>query len=238
MRSYSDGDLVEALKTSTSWRGVLRALKLTTTSAGSMRSVRAHADRLGLSYSHFRGQRRWSERELVDAVIASDSWAQVATALGLKGGSATTTLRGHAYRLALDTAHLTTQPRPRQVDQDLVPQRALLARAGPLVAASWFELCGIPVSWPLEPTRYDLLVWQRGRADRVQVKTSAHRRGSTWVVQLATTRKEVHTYGPEEIECFFIIDGDLNYYLIPLQVVCRLKSVSLSAYQDYLLPRL
>lgn len=106
------------------------------------------------------------------------------------------------------------------------------------MAAAWFELCGFPVSWPLEPSRYDLLVWRRGLAERIQVKTTTLREGSTWKVQLSTSRKEVHTYGPEEIDQFFIIDGDLNYHLIPLHVVGGFKAISLSAYSAYLLPQM
>ena len=48
MRRYSDSDLVDAVRASHSWRGVLRALGLSATSAAAMRSVRAHADRLQL----------------------------------------------------------------------------------------------------------------------------------------------------------------------------------------------
>lgn len=237
MRRYSDDDLIRAMKSSTSWRGVLRMLGLRSSSAGAMRSVRAHADRLELSYSHFRGQRRWTDRQLMEAVASSATWSQVTVALGLTGSSATTTLRGHAVRLGLSTAHLTTAATEAPTDRDIRPQHVHLARAGSLMAAAWFELCGFPVSWPLEPSRYDLLVWRGGRADRVQVKTTTVRDGSTWQVRLSTTRKEVRTYGPEEIEQFFIIDGDYNHYLIPVEVVGGLVAINLSAYRAYLLPR-
>jgi hypothetical protein len=60
MRRYSDAQLIDAIRASHSWRGVLRALGLSATSAAAMRSVRLHANRLELDYSHFTGQRRWT----------------------------------------------------------------------------------------------------------------------------------------------------------------------------------
>ena len=234
MRRYSDDALVTAVETSTSWRAVLRTLGTQTSTA----SVRARADVLGLSYTHFQGHRKWTDRELADAVMSARSWSQVADHLGLAGGSAATTLRGHACRLGLDVTHLASGRPAALPEHSLVPRLANLARVGPLLAAAWFELCGLSVSWPLEPARYDLVVWRSGRAERVQVKTSTSRRGATWQVALATRRKEVHTYGPEEVDQFFIIDGDLKQYLIPLEVVGGLKVINISAYQAFLLPQL
>lgn len=225
------------MATSTSWRGVLRVLGLHATSSGAIRSLRGHADRPGLSHAHFRGQRSWTDEQLIAAVPACRSWAQVTSTLGLAGGSATTTLRGHALRLELDVTHLNEPTIAPRFDQSLAPTTTHLARAGALMAAAWFELCGISVSWPFEPSRYDLLVWRHDRAERIQVKTTRVRSGSSWCARLATTRKEVHTYSPEDIDEFFIIDGDFNYYVIPLRVVGGLKSVSLAAYQPYLLTK-
>jgi hypothetical protein len=237
-RSYSDEQLVSAIATARSWRGVLRCLGLAATSASAMRSVRRHAERLGLDHSHFTGQRRWTDQQLAEAVATSSTWTQVAETLGLTGGSSTTTIRGHAVRLGLDTAHLTRSPRPSPHPAQLQPSIANLSRAGSLLAAAWFELSGHHVSWPLEPCRYDLLVWKDGAAQRIQVKTTTMRSGNTWMARLASMREEVRTYGPEEIDAFFVIDGDLNHYLIPFAVVGGLSSIHVSAYRDYLLPRL
>ncbi len=237
MRRYSDDDLTRAMATATSWRGVLRGLGLHATSSAAIRSVRGHADRLGLSHAHFRGQRSWTDDQLIAAVPVCTSWSEVTSTLGLAGGSATTTLRGHELRLDLDVIHLNEPGGAPRYDRDLAPTTTHLSRAGSLLAAAWFELSGISVSWPLEPSRYDLLVWWHDRAARIQVKTTRVRAGSSWCAQLATTRKEVHTYSPDDIDEFFIIDGDLNYYLIPLRVVGGLKSVSLASYQPYLLTK-
>lgn len=237
MRSYSDAQLTQAIARSRSWRGVLRALGLRATSAGSMRSVRGNADRLGLDYTHFRGGRRWTEKQLASAVASATTWQQVCDELGLGGGSSAALVRGHAVRLGLETAHLNGMPSRPPKSQEARPRREHLRRAAPLMAAAWFELCGFSVSWPLEPTRYDLLVWRAGRAERIQVKTSTARHGATWQVRLATTRKEIQTYDPDEIDQFFVIDGDYHYYLIPVTAVGGLTAINISAYQEYRLSR-
>jgi hypothetical protein len=235
MRPYSDEQLAEAVAASRSWRGVLRTLGLNEASASALRSARRRANELELDYTHFTGQRRWTDRQLATAVASSMSWNEVSQTLGLAGGSSTTTLRGHSLRLGLDTTHLA-RPQAR-VPVDVQPRARNLARAGSMLAAAWFELCGYSVSWPLEPCRYDLLVWRGGRAERIQVKTTTVRAGRSWVVRLATQREELHTYDPDEIDQFFVIDGDLNHYLIPIRVVGGLTAIQLSAYEAYLLPR-
>lgn len=236
MRQYSDAQLIDAVQTSRSWRGVLRTLGLAGTSAAAMRSVRAHADRLDLDYTHFTGQRRWTDQNLADAVDSATTWAQVAAALGLVGGSSITTIRGHAVRLGLDTAHLSASTPARLSGVEMRPQLAHLPRAGSLMAAAWFELCGCQVSWPLEPSRYDLLVWMADSAKRVQVKTTTVKQGRSWTVWISTTGKGRSTYDPDDIDFFFAIDGDLNFYLIPLPAVAGLTAIQLAAYPDYRVP--
>lgn len=105
------------------------------------------------------------------------------------------------------------------------------------MAAAWFELCGHRVSWPLEPCRYDLLVWIGDSAQRIQVKTTTVRQGSSWTAWISRTGTARRTYDPDEIDQFFVIDGDLNYYLIPVAAVGGLTAIQLSAYRDYVLPR-
>lgn len=234
MRRYSDDQLVEAVRSSRSWRGVLRELDLAGTSAAAVRSVRSHADRLGVDYTHFTGQRRWTDQQLADAVASASSWAQVTEALGLVGGSSMTTIRGHAARLGIDTAHLSSPRKPQTAGLDTPPDLANLRRAGALFAAAWFELCGHRVSWPLEPCRYDLLVWIAGTAERVQVKTTTVKQGKSWAAWISTTGDTRSTYDPDEIDRFFVIDGDFNFYLIPVAAVGGLTAIRLSAYRDYL----
>src|SRR5215469_7120324 len=108
-RLWSDAQLTEAVKASSSWRGVMRELGLKATSAGAIRIVRRHAVRLGPDTSHFRGKRRWSDAQLKRAVFESQSWDEVLEALGLSlngGGSMRLHVKSHAIRLGLDFTHL------------------------------------------------------------------------------------------------------------------------------------
>lgn len=231
-RTYTDEQLAAAVAASTSWRGTLRELGLVATSSGSMRSVRSQVRRLGIDHCHFSGQRRWTEEQLRAAVDAARTWPEVADALGLTGGSAVAALKGHAVRLGLDVEHLVSHA-PVTTDEAPDPDITHLSRAGALLAAAWFTLCGREVSWPLEPSRYDLLVSSDQGLRRVQVKTTITRSGRSWQVFLSTARGERRTYDPHEIDDFFIIDGELGYYLIPVAVVGGLHSIHLNAYEEY-----
>ncbi|RXZ50278.1 hypothetical protein ESP57_00115 [Agromyces fucosus] len=231
-RAYTDEQLVKAVAVSNSWRGLLRELGLVATSSGAMRSVRLQADRLGADYGHFSGQRRWAEEDLRAAVANATTWSEVGALLNLQDASVITTLKGHALRLGLDVAHLTRQ------QQDLpsmgfTPDLGHLSRAGSLLAASWFALCGQDVSWPLEPSRYDLLVCTEAGIRRVQVKTTTVRAGGSWKVYLSTSGRERRGYDPDEIDDFFVIDGSLAFYLIPVASVGGLHAIHLGAYQQY-----
>ena len=175
-----------------------------------MRSVRQRADCLDFDHSHFTGQRRWTHAQLTHAVQTSQSWAQVADVLGLKGGSSHVTAKAHAIRLGLDIAHIgPQQPDPPTIPADLQPHTAHLPRAGSMLAAAWFALCGHDVSWPLEPCRYDLIAFI-GNAAKIQVKTTCVRSGASWAVWLSSSGTERRIYDPDEIDYFFIVDGSLN----------------------------
>jgi hypothetical protein len=233
-RGYSDEQLADAVATSRSWRGVLRALGLAATSSGAIRSVRRQAETLGLDHSHFRGQRRWTDQQLVEAVRTARSWPEVMTLLGLADDRSRATLEGHALRLGLASEHLQ-EPQDDEVaeSRSQVPDVSHLRRAGPMLAAAWFTLCGHDVSWPLEPCPYDLLVTAAGSHDRVQVKTTTVRSGRSWMVWLSKSRKPRVTYDVNSIDSFFVIDGDFGFYRIPVKAVAGLHSITLSAYADY-----
>jgi hypothetical protein len=237
-RTYTDDELRAAVESQQSWRAVLRELGLVATSAGSMRTARRHADRLGISYKHFTGQRRWSDEALAAAVAESRSWSAVARRLGLDGGSSITALKGHAVRLGLDHSHFRTVPQAVPGD-DLAPHGSRLFRAGALLAAAWFEASGATIAWPLEPARYDLLAQTPTGLRRVQVKTTVKQAGSTFDVLLSTSShsgRGRRVYDPDEIDEFFVIDGCLNFYRIPIQVVGGRKTAHLSAYAAYRVP--
>jgi hypothetical protein len=205
-----------------------------------MRTARRHADRLGISYEHFTGQRRWSDEALAAAVAESRSWSAVMRRLDLAGGSSIAALKGHAVRLGLDSSHFHTAPRTVAGD-DLTPDGRRLFRAGALLAAAWFEVSGASVAWPLEPARYDLLVHVStdDAQRRIQVKTTTLKAGSTYAASLSTSSVSGpgrRVYDPDEIDEFFIIDGDLKFYRIPLDVLGGRKVVHLSAYEGYRVP--
>lgn len=234
-RTYSDQALARAIGNSSSWRGVMRELGLTATSSGAIRSVRSHADSLGIDHGHFRGQRRWTESELRTAVARADSWVAVAEVLGLEVGPQLSAAKGHAMRLGIDVSHLIECV---SRDENLpVPDIARLSRAGPMMAAAWFTLIGCDVSWPLEPCRYDLLVLRDGSVRRVQVRTSTARQRDSWKVYISTSGRERQPYEPGEIDEFFIIDGGLRYYLIPYSVVGGLQAIHMSNYSSYAVKR-
>jgi hypothetical protein len=108
-----------------------------------------------------------------------------------------------------------------------------LGRAGSLLCAAWFTLRGWNVAWPLEPARFDLIVSKNGASQRVQVKTTTSRTNRTWVVSLSKSRKGLIAYDPDEIDSFFVLDGELACYLIPVVVVGGLHRIHLSAYAAY-----
>lgn len=194
--------------------------------------MRTHADRLGFDYGHFAGQRRWTESELRAAVVSASTWPEVTDALGIKNRSAIATLKGHAARLGLDVRHLRPQTSPEPA-RAFSPDVAHLDRAGSLLAAGWFALCGMSISWPLEPARYDLVVDTGTCVRRVQVKTTTVRTGSSWKVYLSTSRQGRTVYDVDEIDDFFVIDGALSYYVIPLAAVGGLHAIHLSAYERF-----
>ncbi|MGL3151240.1 group I intron-associated PD-(D/E)XK endonuclease [Microbacterium sp. A82] len=231
-RTYSDEQLADAITASTSWRGTLRALGLASTSSAAICSVRTRADELGLSYQHFCGQRRWTEDELRGAIRKAATWAEVGEALSIMHESEVAVLRGHAARLNIAVSHLKA---PARADSaaGLTPAIHHLDRAGALLAAAWFTMSGCDVSWPLESSRYDLLVSDARGIRRVQVKTTRTRSGRSWKAYLSTTGNVRRTYGPEEIDEFFVIDGDLNCFLIPVADVGGLHAIHLSAYARY-----
>jgi hypothetical protein len=231
-RQYDDASLAAAIAAAHSWRGVLRELGLQSTSAGSLRAARRHADRLGLDYSHFTGQRKWTDKALADAIEAARSWTQVAALLGVSGGSSLPALKGHALRLGLDTSHIGSRSMPES-GWTFDPSSACLRHAGSLIAAAWFALCGYEVSWPLEPYRYDLLVRSADRTERVQVKTTARRLGRVWAVDIAPGGKGA-AYDPDDVDSFFVIDAELCCYFIPIAAVAGFGTIGLSAYGEYL----
>ncbi|MFY9849684.1 MAG: group I intron-associated PD-(D/E)XK endonuclease [Trebonia sp.] len=233
--------MTEAVKISSSWRGVMRELGLIATSAGAIRIVRGHAVRLGLDTSHFRGKRRWSDDQLRNAVAEGKSWDEVLVSLGLStnSGNARTFIKSHAIRLGLDFSHLGAFLPVEPNTCILKPDLKHLREAGASIAAAWFTLCGCSVLFPVEPAVYDLVVSISERLCRIQVKTTTSGGDNGWQV---TVGRRPHSegnralrvpYDPDVIDYFFIMDGDLTMYLIPSRVIAGRVGILLRAYTRY-----
>lgn len=232
---YTREVLAEAVASSHSWRGVLRRLGRLEHSAGALRVVRREVTAYGIDHSHFTGQRRWSDRQLIDAIAGANTWREVQAMLGLsENGGDLRDVRTHATRLGIDTSHLSRRPPPMPLPA--TPKVESLRVAGPTLAAAWFMLCGYEVLWPLEPCRYDLAVRADGVIQRVQVKTVTFRIQSSFIAQLSNSRRPGHrdVYDIDEIDSFFVIDAELNAYWIPFAVVAGYRQISLRNYRESL----
>jgi hypothetical protein len=75
---------------------------------------------------------------------------------------------------------------------------------------------------------------------RVQVKTTTHYSKNGWMISVGrrpySIRKDAPLipYDPDVIDYFFIIDGDLNVYLIPSRVIAGRVSLLLRTYTKYI----
>ena len=220
----------------------MRELGMNATSAGAIRIIRRNAVRLGLDTSHFRGKRRWSDEQLRRAVSESRSWDEVLDALGLviNGGGMRTHVRSHAIRLGLDFSHLDSDVPTVSEPRALKPDLKHLREAGASLAAAWFTLCGCNVLFPIEPAVYDLVVAMPEGLSRVQVKTTTHYSRNGWMVSIgrrpysSDNNKRLVPYDPEVIDYFFIVDGDLNMYLIPSRVIAGRVGLLLRAHTGYI----
>jgi hypothetical protein len=240
-RNWSDSQLAAAVAVSRSWRGVMRELSLNSTSAGAIRVVRRHANRLALDVSHFTGQRRWSDEQLRQAVANAGTWREVFSDLGLTpgGGDERTRIKAHAIRLGLDLSRLGALQARSATELEFEPDIRHLRDAGTMIAAMWFMLCGCNSSIPLEPAIYDLLISTAAGIKSVQVKTTTYKSRDGWQVQIgrrpysAGNRGRLIPYDPDVVDFFFILDGDLAMYLIPSRVLAGRVGILLRNYSQY-----
>jgi hypothetical protein len=168
------------------------------------------------------------------------SWADVLTTLGLvaEHSDSRTRVKAHALRLGLDLAHLQN-PLERLESPELKPDLKHLREAATSLAASWFVLCGCNAAFPVEPAVYDLLVSSPSGIQRVQVKTTTYYSKDGWSVGVGRkpysvgNRERAVPYDPELIDLFFIMDGDLNIYLIPSRVIAGRVGLLLRTYKKF-----
>lgn len=251
---WTDGQLAEAITKSTNWRSVMLLLGFgeRARSAGAVRIVRRRAAELNLDFSHFRGKRRWADDDLRRAVAGCQSWEEVINQLGLStaSGNVQPHIKSHAVRLGLDTDHLRAVSHVGRQPPEAVPLVSTLRMeprhlrvAAPVTAAAWFMLRGCAVSFPAEPTVYDLLVDTPERLMRVQVKsTTRNHKDYGWVAGVGHhpdthSKKKTYAlaYSPDEIDLFFIVDGDMTMYLIPSRAIAGRVSIVLRTYRKYII---
>jgi hypothetical protein len=242
-RTWNDNDLRQAVGENHSWRGVARALGLKGTSAGTVRALKKHAERLALDTAHFTGQRQWSDRKLRDVMRDATCWADVIAGLGVSDGAESRVrIKGHAMRLGLDCTILRPSESPRPAAEPLrLPARPeMLRSAAPALAMAWFTLHGCAVALPMEPEVYDLLVTTVNGIQRVQVKSCASRNGrGYWDVGIGRRPYVLDKsagkmpYDPDTIDLFFIVLGDGGIYVIPSSVLAGRVSISAESYTSY-----
>lgn len=232
----SDNDLRRAVEAAASWRGVLRELGYATTNGRTAALLRHRAETLSLDTTHFRGQRSWSDADLRSAIQSAANWGSVMRALGFGtgGGSVMVAVKARAVQLNIDCAHLRRRHKVPRGDIPFTdpPLAKHLRWAAPTLAAGWFAHRGYRASFPAEPCPYDLIVDVEGALYRVQVKTATAKdpKSGVWSCRLAQNPKYRKTvvYDPDDVDFFFIIDGDMAYYLVPGEEVAGLGSVSLA----------
>ena len=206
----------------------------------------------------FRHPPSWTDGRLTEAIKVSTHWVgvsesatwnEVLTRLGLSTNSgAPPHVKANAIRLGLDTSHLNQMShvgrQPSEAPAEMGQLKAdlnLLRFTPPAVSAAWFAIRVCAVSFPAEPTVYDLLVDAPGAISRVQVKTTTFSTKYGWAVGVGHhpdthAKKRGHrvAYDPDVIDLFFVIDGDLTMYLIPSRAIAGRVQVLVRTYKKYM----
>ena len=240
----SEQQLRDAVADSRSWNGVLRALDLRSTSFG--RKLRNACNELDIDYSHFSSILATDAR-LREVIATSTDWTTALAVLGYAKGSGTAraTVRKHCKRLGIETTHLAASP-PRPLENlavaDLAPQLGHLRHAGPYLVLFAFNAAGWPATLAPEGAAYDVIVdFGVEGLKRIQVKTGTRRDRGSWICQLSRSEYDPTghgghrrgVYSSEDIDFFACVDGDLQLYVIPIEVVEGLSIISLRKYQAY-----
>jgi len=242
---WTEDELRIATKQATSWADLLRTFGYRPSSTAPRRALRREVERHRIDTSHFVGQRRWSDQALIEAAKTAETWAELLTGLGLStANKSCDSVRAAAWRLGLELGNITLGPKTgRQtigIDVSVRPALDHLRHAATSIAAAWFLLCGRPVSTPNEPAPYDLIVDMPDGLKRVQAKSATSRdaRGN-WIGRIghrpdgSPKAADFIPYGPDEVELFFVVDGDLLLYLIPVDATAGKATLSLRTYRDF-----
>lgn len=242
---WTKDELGVATEKATSWADLLRTFGYKPSSTAPRRALQREVQRHEIDTSHFVGQRTWSDQALIDAARTAETWAELLAALGLSTASSSCdSVRGAARRLGIELSRLTLGPKASReaIGIDLPGRPALdyLRNAAPSIAAAWFLLCGRAVSMPCEPEAYDLIVDMHDGLRRVQVKSATSRARGAWNVRIghrpdgSPNASDFIPYGPDEVELFFMVDGDLLLYLIPVGATAGKTTLSLCGYEEFI----
>jgi PD-(D/E)XK endonuclease len=110
---------------------------------------------------------------------------------------------------------------------------------GLALAIAYFAIKGYPISIPLNDTQdYDLIIDIEGVLKKVQVKTSNCKNGSgNYQVELRSKyggKGNVSKFFNENSsDILFVVDGDGNQYLIPIEDIKSKTTITLSAYKQF-----
>lgn len=146
------------------------------------------------------------------------------------------TIKTHAARLGLDLSHLAAIGPVSAATEAPPVDLANLRSAAPSIALTWFTLRGQPPSVPLEPQRYDMVVETSRGFRRVQVKSTTFFANGAWQVSVShrpDKNGKREPYSSADVDQFFIVDGDMNLYLIPINALGGRIAINLRAYDDF-----
>ncbi|MBO0831927.1 MAG: hypothetical protein J2P28_08650 [Actinobacteria bacterium] len=243
---WPEEELRAAVKDASSWADLLRAFGFNPSSTKPRLALQRDVLRFGIDTSHFVGKRTWSDQALIDAAPVARTWSELCQALGLSGRTRDyKSVQRAARRLGLRLDHFALGPKAgREAVRITLPVRIALdglTTAAPSIAAAWFLFCGCEVSAPIAPASYDLVVSISGALKRVQVKSTTCRdKRASWVVRVghrpqgSPLTTDFIPYDVDDVDLFFIVDGDLLLYLIPLAAVAGKASLYLRAYSDFI----
>ncbi|MGH3388836.1 MAG: group I intron-associated PD-(D/E)XK endonuclease [Actinomadura sp.] len=89
---------------------------------------------------------------------------------------------------------------------------------------------------PVEPQKYDLIL-ETGRGfKRVQVKSTTRFSNNGWQASVShrpDKDRKREPYSPDDVDLFFVIDGDMNLYLVPIEAVGGRIAISLRSYENF-----
>lgn len=117
------------------------------------------------------------------------------------------------------------RPLPEAVGFRTHPNPRIQGNAGLGIAIAYFSRIGLSVAIPLTDTqRYDLIIDDGDRLQRVQVKTTTMKQGHGYLVHLRTvggnkSQVNVRPFHPSDYDWLFVVCGDATAYLIPTSAI-------------------